>query len=68
MRGNRHAAPTIGRGMLNTQVQTEDHDAEILRYEVSTDGVNWRPFNPTLDPADSRLHRRIEFAPPADEL
>jgi hypothetical protein len=48
--------------MLNAQALAED-EADILKHEVSTDGVNWRPYNPAIDP-DHGLHRRIEFAPP----
>jgi hypothetical protein len=41
--------------------------AEIARYEVSEDGRVWRSYDPARD--DGRLlHKRIEFAPPADEL
>ena len=48
--------------MPNTQALAED-DSDILKHEVSTDGVNWRPYNPATDP-DHGLHRRIEFAAP----
>jgi hypothetical protein len=46
---------------------TQSHDdinVEIARHEVSEDGVNWRPYDPTRD-AGHTLHKRIEFAPPA---
>ena len=42
------------------------HDADIARWEVSEDGVNWRPYDPKRD-TDPLLHKRIEFAPPAEE-
>lgn len=43
------------------------HDADIARWEVSEDGVNWRLYDPKRD-TDPLLHKRIEFAPPAEEL
>lgn len=42
------------------------HDADIARWEVSEDGVNWRPYDPKRD-TDPLLHKRIEFAPPAED-
>lgn len=41
-------------------------DADIARYDVSEDGVSWRPYDPQRDYGRS-LHRRMEFAPPADD-
>jgi hypothetical protein len=38
-------------------------DGEIASYEVSEDGLRWRPFDPDTDEG-RLLHRRIEFAPP----
>lgn len=38
-----------------------DELAGIARYEVSEDGVDWRPYNPKEDGAKT-LHKRIEFA------
>ncbi|HYD89798.1 MAG TPA: hypothetical protein VEA80_20125 [Vitreimonas sp.] len=37
-------------------------DSEIARYDVSEDGVNWRPYDPKRD-RNRLLHKRIEFAP-----
>jgi hypothetical protein len=34
-----------------------DDDCDIAAYEVSEDGVTWRPFDPTLD-EHRTLHRR----------
>jgi len=42
-------------------------DPEIARYQVSEDGVNWRPFDPARD-SGQLLHRRIEFAPLTTDL
>ena len=42
------------------------HDADIARWEVSEDGVNWRPYDPKRD-TGPLLHKRIEFAPPPEE-
>lgn len=42
------------------------YDSDIARYEVSEDGVTWRPYDPRED-HDRPLHKRIEFAPPADD-
>lgn len=41
-------------------------DPDLARYDVSEDGVNWRPYDPANDHGQ-QLHRRIEFAPPADD-
>ena len=41
-------------------------DPDIARWEVSEDGVHWRPYNPTRD-TSPLLHKRIEFAPPRDD-
>jgi hypothetical protein len=38
-----------------------DDLAGIARYEVSEDGVAWRPYNPKEDVLKA-LHKRIEFA------
>ncbi|GAM97084.1 hypothetical protein U91I_00706 [alpha proteobacterium U9-1i] len=52
--------------MLYNTAHTCADDAEILSYEVSTDGVNWRPHDPSIDPGPG-VHRRIEFAPPNED-
>jgi hypothetical protein len=44
----------------------DQNDADIAAYDVSEDGVTWRPFDPVHD-RDRMIHRRIEFAPPAEE-
>ena len=41
-------------------------DPEIERYDVSEDGVMWRPFDATRDQGRT-LHRRIKFAVVDDE-
>jgi hypothetical protein len=41
-------------------------DPEIARYEVSEDGVTWRPYDPKHDEGQP-LHRRIDFAPPVED-
>lgn len=38
-----------------------EHD-DIASYEVSEDGVSWRPFDPARD-QNGPLHKRIVFAP-----
>jgi hypothetical protein len=45
---------------------TPECDPDIARYEVSDDGVMWRPYDPTRDDGQP-LHRRIEFAPPTED-
>jgi hypothetical protein len=45
---------------------TPKYDSDIARYEVSEDGVTWRPYDPRRD-RDRPLHKRIEFAPPAED-
>jgi len=53
--------------MLDGCLQTlPECDPEIARYEVSEDGVSWRPYDPARDDGQP-LHRRIEFAPPAED-
>ncbi len=47
-------------------INTQD-DPDIARHEVSEDGVAWRPYDPARD-YGLNLHRRIEFAPPREEL
>lgn len=42
------------------------YEPDIARYDVSEDGVTWRPYDPRQD-RDRPLHKRIEFAPPADD-
>lgn len=54
-------AVLCGHGRL--QKTSDTPDADIARYEVSEDGVTWRPYDPTRD-TDERLHTRIFFAPP----
>lgn len=41
-------------------------DAEIARYEVSEDGVTWRPYDPARD-TNELLHTRITFAEPHEK-
>jgi hypothetical protein len=41
-------------------------EPDIARYEVSEDGVTWRPYDPRRD-RDRPLHKRIEFAPPTED-
>jgi hypothetical protein len=43
-----------------------DDACDIAAYEVSEDGVTWRPFDPLVDEGRT-LHRRIEFAPPSED-
>lgn len=38
-------------------------DQDIAAYEVSDDGLTWRPFDPARD-RDGPLHKRIIFAAP----
>ena len=45
---------------------TPECDPDIARYEVSDDGVTWRPYDPARDDGQP-LHRRIEFAPPTED-
>lgn len=40
-----------------------ESDDEIAAYEVSDDGVTWRPYNPARDTSEL-LHTRIFFAEP----
>ncbi len=40
-------------------------DAEVARYDVSEDGVIWRPYDPARDTSEL-LHTRIVFADPQD--
>lgn len=49
--------------MADCKETSDTPDADIARYEVSEDGVTWRPYDPTRD-TDERLHTRIFFAPP----
>ena len=42
------------------------YDQDIARYEVSEDGVTWRPYDPRRD-RDRPLHKRIEFAPSSED-
>lgn len=50
------------------QVNTTNYafEPDIARYEVSEDGVTWRPYDPRRD-RDRPLHKRIEFAPPTED-
>lgn len=41
-------------------------EPEIDRYDVSEDGVMWRPYDPDRDQGRT-LHRRIKFAAIDDE-
>lgn len=48
--------------MLDANSQPSGSDpGGIAKYEVSEDGVNWRPYDPLSD-RDRVLHTRIEFA------
>lgn len=42
---------------------TDLADAEIERHEVSDDGMNWRPYDPSRDTSEL-LHTRMFFADP----
>jgi len=44
----------------------DSDDRDIALYEVSEDGVHWRPFDPLHDHGRT-LHRRIQFAPPTED-
>lgn len=49
--------------MKNEAISNWENDfSDIAKYEVSEDGVAWRPFEPDRD-GDKLLHKRIEFAP-----
>lgn len=50
--------------MFDAAAPAYDADEEIARYEVSEDGVLWRPADPARDNALPFVHKRIEFAPP----
>jgi hypothetical protein len=52
--------------LQQVQYKPPVQDPDIARYEVSEDGVTWRPYDPRQD-QDRPLHKRIEFAPPADD-
>jgi hypothetical protein len=43
----------------------DDASDEIVRHEVSEDGVTWRPRDPARDKTLPFLHKRIEFAAPS---
>ena len=45
---------------------TAQFDSEIAQYEVSEDGVTWRPYDPARDTSEL-LHTRIFFADPQGE-
>jgi len=45
---------------------TTSADVEIAQYDVSEDGVTWRPYDPVRDQG-AFLHTRITFASPKDE-
>jgi hypothetical protein len=45
---------------IDTPVQ---FDSEIAQYDVSEDGINWRPYDPARDTSEL-LHTRIFFAEP----
>ena len=49
-----------------TYNKTAHQEPDIASYQVSEDGVTWRPYDPRRD-RDRTLHRRIEFAPPTDD-
>jgi hypothetical protein len=52
--------------MFDQAASPSEHDPEIARYDVSEDGVTWRPYDPSRDEGQA-LHRRIEFAPPTGD-
>lgn len=41
-------------------------DSEIAQYEVSEDGITWRPRDPARDTSEL-LHTRIFFADPQSD-
>ena len=49
--------------MFDCTDTTAHYDNEIAQYEVSDDGVNWRPYVPARDTSEL-LHTRIFFAEP----
>ncbi len=51
--------------MTEAPVLTSSDD-EIAKLEVSEDGTLWRPYDPETD-RNKPLHRRMEFAPPAND-
>jgi hypothetical protein len=46
-----------------TDTKTAPFDSDIAQYEVSEDGINWRPYVPARDTSEL-LHTRIFFAEP----
>jgi hypothetical protein len=44
-----------------------DDFRDIARYDVSEDGVVWRPYDASHD-RGRMLHKRILFAPPCEEM
>ena len=67
--GTSQAASWLVRAMLDgcaLHSTTPERDPDIASYEVSEDGVTWRPYDPSRDDGQL-LHRRIEFAPPAQD-
>ncbi|MBL8546648.1 MAG: hypothetical protein JNL81_09285 [Hyphomonadaceae bacterium] len=46
---------------------TDITEIEIVRYEVSDDGVTWRPYDPARD-TSGLLHTRMFFADETPEL
>lgn len=62
-RGNLTLAPPFPFAMFDCTDLTTAADAEIAQYEVSEDGVTWRPRDPARDTSEL-LHTRIFFADP----
>ncbi|MEQ1490974.1 MAG: hypothetical protein ABL932_10545 [Terricaulis sp.] len=52
--------------MFDCSDLTTTVDAEIAQYEVSEDGVTWRPYDPARDTSEL-LHTRIFFADPQSD-
>jgi hypothetical protein len=70
----RHSAALVARGnlilaasfllaMFDCTDINSPLDPEIARYDVSEDGVTWRPYDPARDTSEL-LHTRIVFAEP----
>jgi hypothetical protein len=68
MRGTIRRAFWFAPAMLDQAIYptAPECDPDIASYEVSEDGVTWRPYDPARD-KDQPLHRRIEFAPPTGD-
>lgn len=64
--GNILAATPFCLAMFDCTDTDASFDADIAQYEVSEDGVNWRPYDPTRDTSEL-LHTRMFFADPQGE-